>query len=171
MRFFPTAITVRASLKKKPLLKWQYSYQLNRFCLTTFATKKWKQRRSNIMVSAIAGWFFNETLKYNLWILMSCQMMPKRWFSIIINASAAASTSPAPRQTAPGWSLWSLSGPGHQLASVCKNTQRNPSENVWLKFYTHRPGSTYFWQHLHFYYTLLSFKYKQRTWYSSWRKV
>lgn len=40
--------------------------------------------------AAVAVWFFNETLKYNLWILMSCQMMPKRWFSIIINTTMPA---------------------------------------------------------------------------------
>lgn len=82
------------------------------------------------MVSAIAGRFFNETLKYNLWILMSCQMMPKRWFSIIINASTAASASTFPStarvQTGRLGVSWppSVSGPGHQPFSTCKNTNR-----------------------------------------------
>lgn len=46
------------------------------------------------------GWFFNETLKYNLWILMSCQMMPKRWFSIIINTTLPPSVASASASTA-----------------------------------------------------------------------
>lgn len=49
--------------------------------------------------AAIAVWIFNETLKYNLWILMSCQMMPKRWFSIIINTTMPVH-QPQPRSIA-----------------------------------------------------------------------
>lgn len=71
---------------------------------------------------------FNETLKYNLWILMSCQMMPKRWFSIIISttlppsvASASASTTPPAGASSPVSTTTFLAG----WLSVC---QSGPAE-------------------------------------------
>lgn len=80
----------------------------------------------NRTVDAVLGWFFNETLKYNLWILMSYQMMPKRWFSIIIN------TEPEPwqqheHQTGLGPSL--VSGRGRKLVRICRKKNKRCKRN------------------------------------------